>query len=245
MSLKKFSLQSSNRIVFMKKLIAVLVLLGFAWLIVSAITNSVDSEELEPKVIKAPEMVKYRPVSPGGMKIENQDKQVFDLLETETSVKDNPTFVVAKSKAAEKRDEELKQQALEKKQQKEEVKKEHNAKKVEVSKKVVSKENEKEPSIKSAQKEKAVKIFSKDITGWVVQLGSFRKESDAERAVGIYNKKVGNILQGLSPYVKKASLGEKGIVYRVYFTGLKDKGHAKQICDQLKAQKQDCLRTKL
>lgn len=271
MSANNFSLRSSAKAVWIKRGLGLAVLLGFAWLVISAVSTDINDEELAPVVVKAPELIKQRPETPGGMKIDHQDKQLFDLLESETSVDPVNVAVIAKAKDSETKSAELAKQAIEKKQLAEQfakqqieaqkqaalkakqeaelaakkaadavkAKAELAAKKAETSK-VVTK-----PVAKPATKAET-KVATKTTTsGWAVQLGSFRKDADAKRAVGVYNKKVGNILSGLTPYVKKVDLGAKGIVYRVYFTGLKDRDHAKQICQQLKVQKQACLRAKI
>lgn len=282
MTANNFSLKSSAKVVWFKRGVAASVLVGFTWLIVSAISSNVEDENLEPALVKAPEMVKQRPETPGGMKIDHQDKQLFDLLESETSTNDVADSVLAKAKDLENKNAQLSAQAIEKKelaeklaqakQQEElakakaeqaaraaaELERKTAALKAQAAKKAETVEVKKEQltevkqqmavtkkEIKKEVKELKAEVAKAQTTGWAVQLGSFRKTADAERAVGVYNKKVGNILVGLNPYVKKADLGAKGTVYRVYFTGLKDKEHAKQICNQLKAQKQACLRAKL
>jgi len=260
MSANNFSLKSSAKVVWLKRGSAIAVLAGFAWLVVSAVSNNVDDETLEPMLVKAPEMVKQRPETPGGMKIDHQDKQLFDLLESETSSDAVNDAVIAKAKDLEAKNAELAKQAIEKKALAEKVKVTRVApavvkaepKKVETVKPVI-----KTVKVEPKKEVKPVTVAKKEVanptpvakttavSGWAVQLGSFRKDADAKRAVGVYNKKVGNILSGLTPYVKKVNLGAKGIVYRVYFTGLKDGSHAKQICSQLKVQKQACFRTKI
>ncbi|HAG53326.1 MAG TPA: hypothetical protein DCL21_06040 [Alphaproteobacteria bacterium] len=259
MSANNFSLKSSAKVVWLKRGSAIAVLAGFAWLVISAVSNNVDNETLEPMVVKAPEMVKQRPETPGGMKIDHQDKQLFDLLESETSSDAVNDAVIAKAKDLDAKNAELARQAIEKKALAEKVKvtkvapkivkvePKAEVKKVEVAKPVVKTVKVEKP-VQVAKKEapKSVPVVKTSVAnGWAVQLGSFRKNADAKRAVGVYNKKVGNILVGLKPYVKRVDLGEKGVVYRVYFTGLKDKEHAKQICSQLKVQKQACLRAKI
>lgn len=253
MSAQNFSLKSGAKSVWFKRGVALGVLAGFAWLIIAAVTSSNDNENLEPTLVQAPDMIKQRPETPGGMKIDHQDKQLFDLLETETSADETTDAVVAEAKASENKNAELVKQAIEKKaleEQKTEeatktvvldVKPEEPVKTVEV-KQVVAEQPAKTATPAPAPVKEEAKLV---VSGWAVQLGSFRKDSDAERAVSVYNKKVGNILVGLTPHVKKVDLGEKGTVYRVYFTGLTDGEHAKQICSQLKAQKQACLRAKI
>jgi cell division septation protein DedD len=282
MSANSISLKASAKFVWIKRGIALSVLLGFAWLVITAITTDLSDEELNPVVVKAPELVKQRPETPGGMKIDHQDKQLFDILESESSVDVVSEKILKQNQEAALRNEQLASAAIEKKKlEAEKAMQELEAaklaakiaeekakaaaqaakvqavevKKVEIAKvepKVLNKEQAK--TTVQAVKVEAAKPVAKPVaktttvataSGWAVQLGSFRKDADANRAVGVYQKKVGNILTGLNPYVKKVDLGAKGTVYRVYFTGLKDSDHAKQVCSQLKAQKQACLRAKI
>lgn len=246
MSAHNFSLKGGAKALWIKRAIALAILGGFAWLVITAVTSSTDSENLEPALIEAPELVKQRPETPGGMKIDHQDKKLFDLLESESSA-DEATAVVAKAQATESKNAQLAQQAIEKKALAEKKQAEVKVAPV-VAPKPVAKATTAPKVIKTVKTIAPVPVkqpVATVKTGWAVQLGSFRRMADAERAVTVYNKKVGNILVGLTPYVKRVDLGAKGIVYRVYFTGLKDGEHAKQICSQLKAQKQACLRAKI
>lgn len=244
MSAHNFSLKTGSKNLWIKRGLAAAILAGFAWLVITAVTT-VDDENLEPTLVKAPTLIKQRPETPGGMKIDHQDKQLFDLLESENSSDAVADAVIAKAQATKEKDEALAKQAVEKKQL---------AAKAEIKKTVVKKAEPVKAVVKTVETKKAAPVVAKKetkvttakvTTGWAVQLGSFRKTTDAKRAVSVYTKKVGNILVGLNSYVKKVDLGTKGVVYRVYFTGLKDGAHAKQICSQLKAQKQACLRAKI
>lgn len=250
MSAHNFSLKTGSKNLWIKRGLAAAILAGFAWLVITAVTT-VDDENLEPTLVKAPTLIKQRPETPGGMKIDHQDKQLFDLLESENSSDAVADAVIAKAQATKEKDEALAKQAVEKKQlaAKAEIKKTvvkvaPVVKKAEPVKAVVKTVETKKAAPVAAKKETKVSA-AKTTTGWAVQLGSFRKTTDAKRAVSVYTKKVGNILVGLNSYIKKVDLGTKGVVYRVYFTGLKDGAHAKQICSQLKAQKQACLRAKI
>jgi cell division protein FtsN len=281
MSANSISLKASAKFVWIKRGIALTVLLGFAWLVVTAITTDLSDEELNPMVVKAPELVKQRPETPGGMKIDHQDKQLFDILESETSVDVVSEKILKQNQEAAQRNELLAAQAMQKKQLEAQQAAKLKAEQEELAAKIAAEKAKaaevvKVPAVKKVEiakvepkvldakqaettkqavkvevaKPVVKKVEAKPTTvasasGWAVQLGSFRKDADANRAVGVYQKKVGNILTGLNSYVKKVDLGAKGTVYRVYFTGLKDVEHAKQVCSQLKAQKQACLRAKI
>lgn len=247
MSSNNFSLRVNKRALWIKRISAVLVLGGFGWLVFSAVSNTVDNEDLNPSLVKAPLVIKERPENPGGMEIAHQDKQLFDLLESEESASNVSEKVVKKSQAVEDRTQQLAKQAIEKKEiakQVEQKVQQQATQELEVSK-PIQQEVKKEPEAPVVNKVQVQEAVAEQYSGWAVQLGSFTKVEDANASVTIYNKKVGNILIGLTPYVKKTDLGAKGIFYRVYYTGLKDGEHAKQICQQLKIQKQACLRAKL
>lgn len=246
MSANNFSLKSNSRSVWLKRAIAIFVLLGFTWLIITAVSSTSSEENLNPELVKAPTMVKQRPDAPGGMKIDHQDKKLFDLLESENSSNSVSDSVMEKAAATANKDVALVKQAIDKKAQ--EVQKEATivetkveTTKAPVAQKVVEIVDTKPVEVK-AQAEVSKNVVT---SGWAVQLGSFRKTEDAQRAVGLYTDKVGNTLAGLTSYIKRVDLGDKGVVYRVYFTGIKDGESAKQICSQLKVQKQACLRAKI
>jgi len=73
-----------------------------------------------------------------------------------------------------------------------------------------------------------------------VQIGSFRSTEDADRAWTMASKKHGSLLEGLTPHVVKADLGERGIYYRLQ-VGAGDKGAASSLCGSLKEAGTDCL----
>jgi cell division septation protein DedD len=244
MSANNFSLKSNSRSVWIKRAIAIFVLLGFTWLIITAVSSTSSEENLNPDLVKAPTMIKQRPDAPGGMKIDHQDKKLFDLLESENSSNSVSDSVIEKAAATAHKDVALVKQAVDKKTQEVKQAAEVVETKVEdakekVTQKVVEIVDTKPVEVKAEVEKQTV------TSGWAVQLGSFRKTEDAQRAVGLYTDKVGNTLAGLTSYIKRVDLGDKGIVYRVYFTGIKDGESAKQICSQLKVQKQACLRAKI
>lgn len=73
-----------------------------------------------------------------------------------------------------------------------------------------------------------------------VQIGSFRSTEDADRAWNMAASKHGSLLEGLTPHVVKADLGERGIYYRLQ-VGAGDKQAASSLCGSLKEAGTDCL----
>lgn len=73
-----------------------------------------------------------------------------------------------------------------------------------------------------------------------VQIGSFRSTEDADRAWNMAASKHSSLLEGLTPHVVKADLGERGIFYRLQ-VGAGDKQAASSLCGSLKEAGTDCL----
>lgn len=206
---------------WIKRGIAAAVLLGFAGLLVFATLGgpSVD-ENVNPPLISAPDgSIKERPENPGGMDVPNRDKAVFDLLDVNggTAV---PTPNQAQVDAAQ-----------------------VPAQAIATGATVVVAEAKPAPVV--VAKPAPVKAASVVSGPWAVQLGSFRKEVDAEKAAKTYQGKFSTLLHGLNSVVKSADLGDKGVVYRVYFKGLESQADARTLCNKFKAQNQGCLTAQL
>lgn len=74
-----------------------------------------------------------------------------------------------------------------------------------------------------------------------IQIGSPRSEAAANAAWEKRLKQHGAILGKLSPLVKRADLGKRGVYYRVQAGPLKDRAAATKACDALKKKKVSCL----
>lgn len=243
---------------------------GFVSLIwyTTAKKDDIESEFLEPPLVKAPQMAyKERAEDEGGMKVPNRDKQVFDLLNAVSDKVDvNSPEAQEQIKQAEEKQKELAAQqakldaeakALKEKQAQEKAKavaamekaKADAKKAAELAKSAVVTEtkNASEEVAKIVNKaEEKVKESAKTLTvEYGIQMGSYRNAADAERANDYYRKKFPDVLKNVSSTVKRVDLGAKGVYYRAYMSGYPDKASAKADCDKLKALGHNCFYAKL
>lgn len=235
---------------WIKRGIAAAVLLGFAGLLVFAtLDRPSDDENITPPLVTAPDgSIKERPENPGGMEVPNRDKEVFDLLDvnggeavptpsqaqvdaaqvpaqatmtgTEVVAATQPAPVVAQPAPV-------------------------VAAPVPAAKPAPTPVAKPAPApVKKAEPAPVAKAATAS-GSWAVQLGSFRKKEDADKAAKTYTGKFSSLLKGLDDVVKSADLGDKGTVYRVYFKGLGSQDAARTLCNKFKAQNQGCLTAQL
>jgi hypothetical protein len=77
--------------------------------------------------------------------------------------------------------------------------------------------------------------------GFVLQIGSYKSQADAEAAWKTYQAKHAALLSGYSDNIQQADLGEKGTWYRLRIAGFADKEVAGALCDRLKADGGACI----
>jgi cell division protein FtsN len=77
--------------------------------------------------------------------------------------------------------------------------------------------------------------------GYVLQIGSYKSQADAQAAWKTYQARHAALLSGYSENVQQADLGEKGTWYRLRIGGLADKEVATALCDRLKADGGACI----
>jgi cell division protein FtsN len=77
--------------------------------------------------------------------------------------------------------------------------------------------------------------------GYVLQIGAYKSQADAETAWKVYKAKHTALLSGYSDDVQQADLGEKGTWYRLRISGFADKDMAASLCDRLKADGGVCI----
>jgi cell division protein FtsN len=70
---------------------------------------------------------------------------------------------------------------------------------------------------------------------YVLQIGAYKSQEDADTAWKTYKAKHAALLSGYGPDVQKADLGDKGIWYRLRVAGFSDQSVASALCDRLKA----------
>lgn len=220
--------------------------------------DDIESEYLEPPLVKAPQMAyKERAEDEGGMKVPNRDKQVFDLLNAVSDKVDvDSPEAKEQIKAAEEKqkklaEEKAKADAEAKKIAEEKAKAmaaaKEAAEKVEAMKapakettdKVVAEVKPEEPKVEET---KAPEVI---VSGYGIQMGSYRNAADAEKANEYYRKKFPTVLAGKPSTVKRVDLGDKGIYYRAYISGYADRDSAKADCEALKELGHNCFYAKL
>jgi cell division protein FtsN len=76
---------------------------------------------------------------------------------------------------------------------------------------------------------------------YVLQIGAYKSQADADTAWKTYKAKHGALLSGYSDDIQQADLGEKGTWYRLRIGGLSNKEVATALCDRLKADGGACI----
>jgi cell division septation protein DedD len=77
--------------------------------------------------------------------------------------------------------------------------------------------------------------------GYVLQIGAYKSQADAEAAWKVYKARHAALLTGYSENVQQVDLGEKGTWYRLRVGGLGDREVALALCDRLKADGGACI----
>ncbi|MES2471979.1 MAG: SPOR domain-containing protein [Pseudomonadota bacterium] len=76
---------------------------------------------------------------------------------------------------------------------------------------------------------------------YVLQIGAFKTQAEADSAWRAYRGKHAALLTGYSPDVRQVELGEKGTWYRLRIAGFNDREVASALCDRLKADGGGCF----
>jgi cell division protein FtsN len=76
---------------------------------------------------------------------------------------------------------------------------------------------------------------------YVLQIGAYKSQADADAAWKTYKAKHAALLSGYSPDVQQVELGDKGTWYRLRIAGFGDKDGAGATCDRLKADGGNCF----
>jgi len=76
---------------------------------------------------------------------------------------------------------------------------------------------------------------------YVLQIGAFKTQSEADAAWRTYRGKHAALLTGYSPDVRQVDLDEKGTWYRLRIAGFNDREVASALCDRLKADGGGCF----
>jgi cell division protein FtsN len=70
---------------------------------------------------------------------------------------------------------------------------------------------------------------------YVLQIGAYKSQADADAAWKAYKAKHAALLASYGSDVQKADLGEKGTWFRLRVAGFSDRDVASALCDRLKA----------
>jgi D-alanyl-D-alanine carboxypeptidase len=79
--------------------------------------------------------------------------------------------------------------------------------------------------------------------GWVIQVGAFDAEHDAQQRLSKAHAKIGHVLDRADPFTEQVMKGEKTL-YRARFAGFQQKDEAEAVCKQLKRNDIDCMTIK-
>jgi D-alanyl-D-alanine carboxypeptidase len=79
--------------------------------------------------------------------------------------------------------------------------------------------------------------------GWVIQVGAFDAEHDAQQRLTTAQSKIGHVLDRADPFTETVLKGEKTL-YRARFAGFQQKDEAEAVCKQLKRNDIDCMTIK-
>jgi D-alanyl-D-alanine carboxypeptidase len=79
--------------------------------------------------------------------------------------------------------------------------------------------------------------------GWVIQVGAFDAEHDAQQRLSKAHAKMGQLLDRADPFTETVLKGEKTL-YRARFAGFQQKDEAEAVCKQLKRNDIDCMTIK-
>jgi D-alanyl-D-alanine carboxypeptidase len=79
--------------------------------------------------------------------------------------------------------------------------------------------------------------------GWIVQIGAFDIEREAQRQLSTAHAKAGPVLDNTDPYTEVVMKGDKTL-YRARFAGFQQKDEAEAACRQLKLRDIDCITIK-
>ncbi len=80
-------------------------------------------------------------------------------------------------------------------------------------------------------------------TGWIVQVGAFDVERDAQQRLTSAHAKIGRALDNADPFTEPVVKGDKTL-YRARFAGFQQKDEADAVCKQLKRNDIDCMTIK-
>jgi D-alanyl-D-alanine carboxypeptidase len=79
--------------------------------------------------------------------------------------------------------------------------------------------------------------------GWIIQIGAFDIEREAQRQLSRAHEKAGHVLDNADPFTEIVVKGDKRF-YRARFAGFQKRDEAEAVCKQLKLSEIDCMTVK-
>jgi D-alanyl-D-alanine carboxypeptidase len=79
--------------------------------------------------------------------------------------------------------------------------------------------------------------------GWIIQIGAFDAEHDAQQKLSVAQAKIGHVLDRADPFTEPVMKGDKTL-YRARFAGFPQKDDAEAVCKQLKRNDIECMTIK-
>lgn len=76
---------------------------------------------------------------------------------------------------------------------------------------------------------------------WLVQIGSFREQSDAESSWVAFQGRFSDIAGGLQPDIATVEIADRGIYHRLRIAAFETRDDAVAFCSRLQGRGQDCL----
>lgn len=238
-------------------LLITLAIIGFIGLSWYAYVSSTKPKPIGSLEILRPdnEVKKLAPEDPGGMVISGMDKSIYDSLSggshPENDKKDNiidpPEEPIVENKEPhEKKHNDTKEipedvSTITDKEFKEQINKKNSktAQKKESKKSEAEIKDETNPIL-----EKNYSLNTIKPKGYYVQIGSFKKASDAEQTWKTIFKKHQKTLGNVGHYVEYKDLGEKGVFFRLQAGPLETESLARMHCNKLKNCGLACFVTK-
>jgi cell division protein FtsN len=95
-----------------------------------------------------------------------------------------------------------------------------------------------------AETASAAPVASTSSGGYVLQIGAYKSQAEADGSWTSFQSKHSALLSGFSPNVKQVDLGDKGVWYRLRVGAFADKDAANALCDKLKADGGSCFLAK-
>ena len=246
-------------------LVGVLIAILFSVFLFGSSDND-DSDE--PIVVtESQRPVKVRPTNPGGMEIPDQDKTIYKRMRSDAVDTKVEKFVVADEEPVRPQVPTREGEVLGKprtmpidsgEMELEVLSVQESAVQAPVAKQVQPKvqepviaESKTEPTVKKVEPAKpkaAATATAKPATklsdnNWHVQLISLPSKAGAEKTWPKILKAHSALLSGLPHDIVEVKL-KKGTFYRLRVGSFKDRKDAQDLCDKLKARKQDCALTK-